>query len=170
MTLAAGDDKPVAIGLGTGRLELSATTGDAAKPIEDILYTIFEDDPESPDGRREVALSRAPNASFTLPAGTYYVSARSGAADVRERIAVGVGEVVKRTLTLALAPLKISTIVAGAPAKAKQGILYRVDRLDGDQSARGARAMGPTFDLDLPPGDTKSPPRSRLAICRRRKR
>src|SRR6185312_10730512 len=32
VTLAAGEDKPVAIGLGTGRLELSATTGDAAKP------------------------------------------------------------------------------------------------------------------------------------------
>jgi len=154
VTLAAGEDKPVAIGLGTGRLELSATTGDAAKPMEDILYTIFEDDPESPDGRREVALSRAPDASFTLPAGTYYVSARSGAADVRERIAVGVGEVVKRTLTLALAPLKISTIVAGAPAKAKQGILYRVDRLDGDK-ARVARALGPTFDLNLPAGRYK---------------
>jgi Ca-activated chloride channel family protein len=151
VTLTAGDDKPVAIGLGTGHLEVTATTGDAAQPIEDILYTIFEDDPESPDGRRQVARSRAPNASFTLPAGTYYISARSGAADVRERIAVGVGEVVKRTLSLALAPLKISTIVAGAPAKAKQGVLYRVDRLDGDK-ARVARAIGPEFALRLPPG------------------
>ena len=154
LRLAAGDDKPIGIGLGTGRLEVTATTGDAGQPIEDILYTIFEDDPESPFGRREVALSRAPNASFTLPAGTYYISARSGAADVRERIAVGVGEVVKRTMILALAPLKASTIVAGAPARAKQGVLYRVDRLDGDK-ARVARAIGPDFALSLPPGRYK---------------
>jgi len=148
--LAAGDDKPLDIVLGTGRLDVTATTAEGGA-IDDVLYTIFEDDPESPNGRREVARSRAPEASFTLPAGTYYVSARSGAGDIRQRIAVGAGETVKRTLALALVPLKVSTLIAGAPAKDGQDILYRVDRIDGDP-VRVARSIGPGLDLSLPPG------------------
>lgn len=151
VTLAAGDDTPVDIALGTGRVELTATTGTPSGAIDDIVYTIFEDDPESPDGRREVARAHAAEASFTLPSGTYYVSARSGAAEVRQRIAVGIGETVKKTLTLAFAPLELSALVAGAPATADQGVVYRVDRMDGDK-ARVARAVGPKAAFSLPPG------------------
>ncbi|HEY8194436.1 MAG TPA: VWA domain-containing protein, partial [Hyphomicrobium sp.] len=151
VTLTAGDEKPLDIVLGTGRVDLTATTGAAGGAIDDILYTVFEDDPESADGRREVARSRAAEARFTVPAGTYYVSARSGAADVRQRIAVGIGETVKKTLNLDLAPLKVSTLVAGAAATAAQGVIYRIDRLDGDK-ARVARAVGPDLTINLPPG------------------
>lgn len=150
ITLAAGDDKPIDIALGTGRVELSATGSDSGA-IDDIIYTIFADDPYSPTGRREVARSRAAKATFTLPSGTYYVSARSGAAEVRERIALGIGETVTKVLTLAVTPLKLSALVAGAPATASQGIVYRIDRLDGDKTRVG-RAVGPDAAFSLPPG------------------
>lgn len=151
VALNAGDDKSSHVALGTGRVELSATTGAQAAAIDDLIYTIFEDDPESPNGRREVARSHAREAKFVLPAGTYYVSARSGDADVRQRIAVSVGETVKRSLTLNLTPLNLSAIVAGAPATAAQGIVYRINRADGDK-ARVARAVGPNAAFVLPPG------------------
>ncbi|HVX37750.1 MAG TPA: VWA domain-containing protein [Hyphomicrobium sp.] len=151
LSLSAGDDKLDDVALGTGRVDLSATTGTQGAAIDDLVYTIFEDDPESPNGRREVARSHASEASFILPAGTYYVSARSGAADVRQRIAVGIGETVKQALSLNLAPLKLSAIVAGAPATAAQGVVYRIDRADGD-NARIARAVGPDAAFTLPPG------------------
>lgn len=151
LSLSAGDDKLDDVALGTGRVDLSATTGTQGAAIDDLVYTIFEDDPESPNGRREVARSHASEASFILPAGTYYVSARSGAADVRQRIAVGIGETVKQALSLNLAPLKLSAIVAGAPATAAQGVVYRIDRDDGD-NARIARAVGPDAAFTLPPG------------------
>jgi Ca-activated chloride channel family protein len=150
VTLAAGDDKPIDIALGTGRLEITAASADGAL-ISDILYSIFEDDPESPDGRREIARSRAPQASFTLPAGTYYVSARSGGASTQERVAVGTGDTLQRTLSLPRASLKVTAVVAGVPANASQGILYTVHRLDG----RGDRippSMGPELETALPPG------------------
>lgn len=150
LQLAAGDDKPIDISLGTGRLDLSAVAADGAN-IPDVLFAVSADDPESPDGRREVARSRSPNASFTLPEGTYYVSARSRSGDVRKRIAVGAGQTVSETLALVLAPLKVSALVAGAPAKADQNIFYRVDRIDGDHTGI-ARAMGPDLLLDLSPG------------------
>ena len=151
VSLAAGDDKPVAIALGTGRVELSATSDSNDNAIDDIVYTIFEDDPYSPTGRREIARSRAAKAMFTLPSGTYYVSARSGGAEVRERIALGIGETVTKVLALAVTPLKLSALVAGVPATASQGIVYRIDRLDGDK-ARVGRAVGPDAAFSLPPG------------------
>jgi Ca-activated chloride channel family protein len=150
VTLVAGDDNPLDIALGTGRLEVSAAGADG-QAITDVLYTILEDDTESPNGRREVARSRAPQANFTLPEGTYYVSARSGGGDVRKRVAIGAGGTVKETLSLALSPLKVSAVIAGAPAKAEHNVLYRVDRVDGDR-ARVARAIGPDLALNLPPG------------------
>jgi Ca-activated chloride channel family protein len=151
ISLKAGDDKTNDVALGTGRVDLTATTGTDNAVIDDLLYTIFEDDPESPNGRREVARSHAAEASFILPAGTYYVSARSGSADVRQRIAVGIGETIKQKLTLALASLKLSAIVAGAPATAAQGVVYRIDKADGDK-ARIARGVGPETAFTLPPG------------------
>jgi Ca-activated chloride channel family protein len=151
VALAAGDDKPMDIALGTGRLEITAASADGA-PISDILYAIFEDDPESPDGRREIARSRAPHASFTLPAGTYYVSARSGGAETQERVAVGTGDTLQRTLSLPRASLKISAIVAGVPANASQGVLYTVHRLDGGNGDRIPPRMGPEVETALPPG------------------
>jgi len=150
LTLAAGDDKPVEIDLGTGRLEVTTMAAQGGA-VEDVLFTVYEDDPESPDGRREVARSRAERPSFTLPAGTYYISARSGAADVRQQVAIGAGEDVKQTLNLAFAPLTAKTVIAGKSANAEHGVVYRVDRLDGDH-ARVARAIGPDLALSLPPG------------------
>lgn len=154
LKLVAGDDETIEIALETGVVELSAQTADGTA-AEDVLYAIYEDDPESPNGRREVARSRNPAARFTVPAGTYYAGARSGAAsNERERIAVGAGETVTKTLTLDLVPLKLKTIVAGSPATAAQGVVYRIDRLDGDRSSV-ARAFGTDFDTNLPPGRYK---------------
>jgi Ca-activated chloride channel family protein len=151
VSLAAGDDKPIDIAIDTGRVDLTATTASGDGRIDDIVYTIFADDPESPNGRREVARSRAAEPSFTLPAGTYYASVRSGGAEVRERIAVGIGDTVKKSLVLDVTPLKVSATVAGAPATKQQGIVYRIDHLDGDKT-RVARAVGPTAAFSLPPG------------------
>src|SRR5581483_10730499 len=105
----------------------------------------------SPNGLREVARSRALQASFTLPEGTYYATARSGSGNVRKRVAIGAGATVKDTLVLALVPLKVSVLVAGAPAKPEHNVLYRVDRLDGDKQ-RVARALSPELTVSLPPG------------------
>lgn len=150
LQLAAGDDKPLDIFLGTGRVDLSAVAADGTG-IKDVLFAVSADDPESPDGRREVARSRNPEASFTLPEGTYYVSARSRSGDARRRIAVGAGQTVTERLTLVLVPLKVSALVAGAPAKAGQNIFYRVERIGDDRNGI-ARAMGPELALDLSPG------------------
>lgn len=150
LALAAGDDKSLDLNLSVGHLDVSAAKPDGSV-LQDVLYTVEADDPESPDGRRDVAQSRDPHAGFTLPEGTYYVTARSGSGSVSKRIAVGAGQSVSETLSLALVPVTISSLVAGAPAKADQNIFYRVDRIDGDRVGI-ARSLGPTLTLDLSPG------------------
>lgn len=150
VNLAAGDDKQIDLALATGRLDLSAT-GAGGGAIQDVLYTVETDDPESPDGRREVARSRSPQASFVLPEGTYYVGANSGNGLTSKRVAIGAGQTVTETLAIDLVPVKITALVAGEPAKPDDNIFYRVDRIDGDRVSV-ARAIGPALDLNLSPG------------------
>lgn len=149
--ILAGTDKPIDIALGTGRLEISAAMSGAQSGSDDVLFIVSEDDPESPNGRRQVARSHASSADFTLPAGTYYVTARSGRSEVRERIAVGAGDVVKRAINLPLASLNANATVAGSPVDAGQGLVYRVTALDGDR-AEVVRAISPALSVTLPPG------------------
>ncbi|MBS0233772.1 MAG: VWA domain-containing protein [Proteobacteria bacterium] len=150
LRLAAGDEKLLNVDLSAGHLDVVATKADGSA-LQDVLYTVEADDPESPDGRRDVAQSRDPHASFTLPEGTYYVTARSGSGSMNKRIAVGAGQTVSETLSLALVHVTISALVAGAPAKADQNIFYRVERIDGDRVGV-AQSLGPALALDLSPG------------------
>lgn len=150
MTLAEGESKELDVVLDAGRLELS-TAGADGGPLQDVTYTISTDDPDSPDGRRDVARSSAPDAAFTLRAGTYYIEAVSGPAVLREQVAVGAGETVKRALTLTLVPVKVAATIAGAPAAPDQGLVYRISSLDNGVR-EVARSLRPVVETALPPG------------------
>ena len=141
--------------LATGRLELSATRGAASgqgDPVTDgVTYILYEDDPDAPQGRREVARSGAAAPDFTLPAGTYYVTARMPTAEVREQIAIGAGDVVKRALPLALAHLQLAATLDGAPVPGSMPLTFRVVRLD-TEPREIVRTISQEPDLDLSAG------------------
>jgi len=150
VTLTAGAGTIESPVLGTGRLELSAVTA-SGKEADDVIYTIEEDDPDAPQGRREVTRSADPKAVFTLPAGTYYVAARSGAAEARERIALGNGATIKHVTTLDLVSLTV--VAPAAPISSEPGVeqpvVLRI--LSEDGQAERARAYGATGTFRLPP-------------------
>jgi Ca-activated chloride channel family protein len=130
VSVRAGEHAVLEVPLGAGRLELDvAPLRQAAR--DQVLYIVHEDDPESPDGRREVARSAAPQPKFTLPPGTYHVTARRGTAEARERVLLRHGEEIKRTLTIGVARLQLATRLAGATAATSEQVSYRVYRLDG---------------------------------------
>ncbi len=83
-----------------------------------------------------------------LPAGTYYVNARTPSAEVREQIAIGAGDIVKRAVPLSLAHVKLAATLGGKPAPDSSAITFRVIRLDGE-SREIARTIAkePEFDL-----------------------
>jgi Ca-activated chloride channel family protein len=98
VSVVEGRQAPVDIAMSVGRLQLTAAARDGAPP-EPALFIVMEDDP--PRDRREVARSAASQAEFVLPPGTYYVVARQGEAEARERLEIGAGDVVRRTLSAA---------------------------------------------------------------------
>jgi Ca-activated chloride channel family protein len=135
--------------LGTGRLELSAAANGGAEAMTDVVYTLAEDDPDAPQGRRDVARSANPAPVFILPAGTYYLAAQSGAAEVRDRIAVGSGTTVKHLLTFNAVKLSVAVQVDG-PVAGHQPITVRV--LTPEQrSDEVARSTAETPVFFLPP-------------------
>jgi len=138
--------------LAAGRLELSATRGTPAAPGEvltdGVTYVLHRDDPDAPLGRREVVRSAAAAPTFMLPAGTYYVTARTGTAEAREQIAVGAGDLVRRAVPLSLAHVNLTATLGGQPPTETAPVTYRVIRLGAD-AAEIARTIDkePEFDL-----------------------
>ena len=151
LTLKAGDDATLEFALGAGRIELSAGLREDGGAIEDVTFSLSEDDPDSPDGRREIARSRAPAPAFTVPAGTYYASARSGEGEVHARIAVSAGDVVKRALIMPLVAARVSVTIGAEPATGQDGIAVRVTALDGNRGEI-VRSVRPELALSLLPG------------------
>lgn len=147
VAVTPGNAVEAPIVLGTGRLELSAAAYGGAEAITDVVYTVSEDDPDSPQGRRDVARSADPAPVFVLPAGTYYLSARSGSAEVRDRIAVGSGATVKHLLTFNAVKLAVTTEVDGSLSD-RQPVTVRVFAADqgGGEIARST-AEAPVFFL-----------------------
>lgn len=152
--LGEGASVDVAPILNAGRLELASVSANSDDPIEEVVYVIEEDDPFSPKGRREVARSADPAASFTLPAGTYHVIARSGAIETRERLPVGSGDVVKHVVVFNIVRLTVSAIVTPPVEDGRTGGRPVVIRVLSDSPAEQeiARAYSETGVFHLPPG------------------
>lgn len=146
VTITAGRLVAVEIPLNAARLQLT-TAGGLQAPV----FSVFEDDPDAPGGRREVARSAAQPAEFVLPPGTYYVVARQGAVEARERLAVGPGDVVRRTLAVAAGSLALSTKLPALGAGADAYISYTVTRLD-NTAQEAVTTSQPTPTLLLPSG------------------
>ena len=146
VTIIAGRLIAVDMSLNAARLQLT-TAGGLQAPV----FSVFEDDPDAPGGRREVARSAAQPAEFVLPPGTYYVVARQGAVEARERLAVGPGDVVRRTLAVAAGSLALSTKLPALGGGADAYISYTVTRLD-NTAQEAITTSRPTPTLLLPSG------------------
>lgn len=132
VVVPAGSQGRIDVQLDAARLLVSATGNDTGASAEPVLLSVVEDDPDAPKGRREVVRSAGRQADFVLAPGTYYVVARQGGAEARERLAVGPGDVVRRSLNIAAGRLSLATKPAGGAAPATGEVVsYRVERLDG---------------------------------------
>ena len=145
MTITAGRTEDLDLALNTSRLSLSLAAAPAqvqvqapaGEPPPLTLFTIFEDDPDVPKGRREVTRSVAPEPDFVLAPGTYYVVARQGRVEARERVTLNAGESVRKELALFPARIKLSSRLSlsqpsaiDARDRGTTPIGYRIERLD----------------------------------------
>jgi len=129
VVVPAGSQGRIDIPLNAARLQVSAVGRDGTGGQETPIFSVDEDDPDAPKGRREVARSAGRQADFVLPPGTYYVIARQGSVETRERLALAPGDVVKRTLALATGRLALATRAPGSQSSGEP-VAYRVERLD----------------------------------------
>ncbi len=143
----AGADVPLT--LGTGRLELSALTREGGETVDDVIFLVAEDDPDAPQGRREIARSAASNADFVLAAGTYYVTAKRDSVEVRDRIAIGIGDVVKHGVVLDTGNLYLASQLGSTVATSGLPVTFRVLRVEGGglREVASSTAPAPVFLL-----------------------
>lgn len=120
----------------SGDVAVTAAAREGGDLLDNVVFQLFEDDPDSPQGRREVLRSAGRRLDASLPAGLYYVIARHGQAEVRERVAVRAGQRTAKTLTLASGRLvldaRLPPALRSQPALA-DNVVYRIERLDGAQ-------------------------------------
>ena len=139
--VVTGERRAVEVSLPVGELELAALAHEGSRRLEQVTYVIQEDDPDAPQGRREVARSAAARPVFALPAGTYHVIASHGAVEVRDRVAIGAGEVVRRDLLLNSAELNLSSGLVPREGSAPDEVQWRIVPLDR-RDRKALRAYG----------------------------
>src|SRR5262245_62124578 len=131
IVVPAGSRGRVDMALNGARVRLAAAVRDGVGELDQPLFSIAEDDPDASGGRREIAQSAAREAEFVVPPGTYHVSVRQGGLEGREVLAVGPGDVVRRTLALAAGKVALESRLAGAAQRIEEGVSYRIEQLDG---------------------------------------
>ena len=151
LTLKPGDRLAFQPPLNFGELTLSAVPASGAAADADATFTLFEDDPDAPQGRREIARSSATSPRFTLPSGTYYVVARSGSAEARERVTVRSGESEARVLVLDAAQVTLAVKLPGGRIDLNDRVSHRLERL-GAETRDVLHASRPTALLKVAAG------------------
>jgi Ca-activated chloride channel homolog len=154
ITLEAGTQRTQEIVLSAGRIDLSALVNTDGPAVDGAVFLLSKDDPDAAGGRREIARSAAAQPSFLVTAGTYYVTVRAGTTEVRQQIAVGAGDTVKKAISLGLA--KLTVVAEGSSPKgstaAKLSIATRVWSLDGGEPREVARSAVPAPEFTLAAG------------------
>lgn len=147
----AGEETRVGFDLSFGRLDLSASIAEGAPPISDVSFIVHEDDPDAPQGRREITRTAHPGPSFSLPSGTYYVTAKTSRNEVRQRIAIGKGDLVKKNIVVGLTRLDVNTVLENGSLPANTLVLHRVLSIEAEPKEL-ARETGLDVSFQLASG------------------
>lgn len=142
-------DPDLALSAAMLTLTLRAAQEPASRP--DVLFLVHEEDPTAPQGRREIARSTAHPAVFTLPTGTYYVTARSGDTDIQERLVLRPGDEISRNVQMGSASVWLEAKLQGDSAPLADPVIYRLQRIDRD-TQETARRLVAGGRLNLAPG------------------
>jgi Ca-activated chloride channel family protein len=151
LTVGAGRQAQLDIPLDIARLDVTTTGREAGSPPEAVVLSLIEDDPDAPQGRRELARSAAQQARFAMPPGAYSVVARQGTVEVRERVTVAAGEVKRLAVDVAAGRLALATRSGLVDAPASEHASYTVVRVDGP-SQEPVTTILPAPTLALPAG------------------
>jgi Ca-activated chloride channel family protein len=130
VVVPAGSQGHLEVALDAARLQVSTSGRDGGSGLDAPVFSVDEDDPDAPKGRREIARSALRQADFVVPPGTYNVVARQDGIEVRERLALAPGELARRTLAVAAGQLGLAIKAPGLEARGVP-VAYRIEHSDG---------------------------------------
>lgn len=151
INVASGSEQDVSLPLDAGEVQLSAVANVGGRPVEALEYQVSVDDPDRSGGRRVVARSAAPMPSFSLPAGTYYVDVQAGLAKASDRVALGAGRQIAKTLNLAVARITVSADVSVGRDSRRRPIVFKLYSV-GSSLRVIARSSEDKPEFFVPPG------------------
>lgn len=151
LTVEAGRDATAEIAFDIGTLSVAAKAAVDGPLVDDVYFTVLEDDPEADGGRREVTTSAAPEPTFTLRAGIYHVRAERGSASVTADVTVRGGETTAETIVVPSGRVTLQSRIAGSPGTIAGLMSYAIAGIEPGAGAI-ARLNGPEAIATLPAG------------------
>ena len=147
--IVAGQKNDLVLILGSGILKVNALSEEGGEPMKDAYIYVYETE-QGVDGKRKQVTAGNQRNKFTIPAGTYYVTAKVGKAVVGQEVTVAAGKMTEAQIILGVGALKVSAIPTEG-AKALKGAYITVfeteKALDGSRASVTAGNTRNTFKL-----------------------
>jgi len=151
VTLAPGAQLDADLTLAAGRLKLRTLDRETSTPLDPVTIVVSEDALDQQQGRREVTRSTRAELDLVLPAGTYYINARHGTAEVRDIVAIAPGEEVTRSILIPIARMSLTTRLQTGAAVLADQVFHRLLLLE-PRPREIARASGLEAEFQLTAG------------------
>jgi hypothetical protein len=130
-----------------GRL-VAVATDLSPTQLTDARIAIAADDPKAPGGRRAIAVTTSPKATFDLPAGPYYISLSAFGSTATELVVLAAGQTVTHALHLKQMALQVTSYIGEAEKPADGDVRYRLWRAGQlDRPLEVRRKSEPVFHL-----------------------
>lgn len=152
IAVSPGETTEVTLVMGAGVLAPSAAYTEGGEPVKDAYFRVYENE-EAADGNRKQVTYGGGTPQFKLPAGTYYITAKTGDTTVGQTVEVKSGERTEVTLVLNAGVL-IPTAMYSEGGDPIKDAYFRV--YEAEESADGKRKQvtygGGTPKFKLPAG------------------
>lgn len=147
--IVAGRKNDLVLILGSGILKVTALSEEGGEPMKDAYIHVYETE-QGADGKRKQVTAGNQRNKFSIPAGTYYVTAKVGKAVVGQEVSVAAGKMTEAQIILGVGALKVSAIpTEGAkPLKGAYITIFEKEKaLDGSRTSVTAGNTRNTFKL-----------------------
>ena len=144
-----GERTNAVIVLAAGLLKISVLAEEGGDPVKDAYVYIYENEVQA-NGKRKQITAAVPRKPFSLPAGTYFVTAKVGKATASRELLVTAGKLTEEDIVVGAGALKVTVIPAEGGKPLKQAYVYINELeagLDGKHKQITAGNQRNTFKL-----------------------
>jgi Ca-activated chloride channel family protein len=151
--VSAGEQKKIIMNMNAGYLQLNAIPKKDAEPLTDDLYwQIYKAQKNSDGDRKYITSSSNVTPTFKLPTGSYYITAKYGAALASMEVKITAGEVEKATMDMNAGYLSFDAVLKKGIKPVTEDIHWQVygaqkDSDGGRKAISNSNDASPFFKL-----------------------